>query len=125
MAPSTAILLLASFLATICGRCCAEEICSAPSDTTCTTRPEMTENEFEAKLRAVKCGLYVAPSTIKDAGNGVYTAVDMPQVGMSLVSRVTIVLRGHRFFSASLSQSQTIVQKITGFRCSYPCGFQH
>jgi len=90
MAPSTAILLLASFLATICGRCCAEEICSAPSDTTCTTRPEMTENEFEAKLRAVKCGLYVAPSTIKDAGDGVYTAVDMPQVGMSLGSDAPI-----------------------------------
>eukprot|EP00588_Corethron_pennatum_P015139 CAMPEP_0194269234 /NCGR_PEP_ID=MMETSP0169-20130528/3417_1 /TAXON_ID=218684 /ORGANISM="Corethron pennatum, Strain L29A3" /LENGTH=571 /DNA_ID=CAMNT_0039010807 /DNA_START=100 /DNA_END=1815 /DNA_ORIENTATION=- len=84
MTPSTAILLLASFLATICGRCCAEESCLAPSDTT--TRPEMAENEFEAKLRAVKCGVYVAPSTIKDAGNGVYTAVDMPQVGMSLAS---------------------------------------
>jgi len=80
---------VASLLATGCGRCYAEEICTAPSDTT--ARPEMTDEEFEAELRSVKCGLYVAPSTIEGAGNGVYTVLDLPRAWMSLGSDLPIL----------------------------------
>jgi len=38
---------------------------------------ESTENEHSESLRAARCGLYYAPSTITAAGKGIYVGVDV------------------------------------------------
>jgi hypothetical protein len=42
--------------------------------------------DYETSLRSVKCGLYLATSSIPNAGIGVFTGVDIPSKGITLGS---------------------------------------
>lgn len=47
-----------------------------------TKQSQTLEEEYERTLREVKCGMYLAPSNIPNAGFGTYTAVDIPAGGI-------------------------------------------